>query len=95
MLKNYKLGMLITYIGFEFTSVAAGTHYVTVRGTLNHLSSNITLGPVMVYPELLFNTTASVLGTVATISIHANQAATFACQIDNSSFVPCKKYNIV
>lgn len=76
--------------GFEFTSVAAGTHFVTVRGTLNSLTGDSTLGPLTSIPELSFQTIISVLGTVVTITIDANQAATFECQLDSQAFVPCK-----
>ena len=77
--------------GFEFTSVAAGTHFVTVRGALNGLSGETTLGPLASVPELLLSTSISVSGTVITIIIDANQAANFECQLDNQAFEPCKK----
>ena len=76
--------------GFEYTSVTAGTHFVTVRGTLNGLSRETTLGLLTSVPELSFSTSVSISGTVVTIIIHANQAATFECQLDDQDFVPCK-----
>ena len=76
--------------GFQCTSVAAGTHFVTVRGPLNGLSGETTLGPLTSVPELSFTTSITISGTVVTIIIDANQDATFECQLDNQDFVPCK-----
>ena len=77
--------------GFEYTSVSPGTHFVTVRGTLNSQSSDITLGPLTSLPELSFTTSVTVSGTVITLIIDANQGATFECQLDDQDFVPCKQ----
>ena len=76
--------------GFEYTSVAAGTHFVTVRGALNGLSGEATLGPLTSVPELSLATTVAISGTTITLTIVANQAATFECQLDDGEFVPCK-----
>ena len=80
----------VGYDGFQFTSVAAGTHFVTIRGTSNGQSDEATLGPLTSISELSFSVFVTVSGTIITVFIAANQAATFECQLDNQDFVPCK-----
>ena len=78
--------------GFQFTSVSPGTHFVTITGTLNGLSGSETLGPLTSIPELTVESSISISGTVITVIIEANQAATFECQLDDQDFVPCKQH---
>ena len=83
--------LLIGADGFVYDSVSPGTHNVTVRGTLNGQSVDAFLGPLTSVPELSFTTAVTVSGTVVTLIIEANQAATFECQLDDQEFVPCKE----
>ena len=76
--------------GFEYNPVAAGTHFVTVRGALNGLSGEATLGPLTSVPELTLATTVALSGTTITLTIVANQEATFECQLDDGEFMSCK-----
>lgn len=61
--------------GFVYSFVPAVNHTVTVRGTSE---------------EFIVTTAASALGTVITVTIDVNQAATFECKLDDSTFIPCK-----
>lgn len=76
--------------GFEYSPVAPGTHFVTVRGALNGQSGEATLGPLTSVPRLTLATTVALSGTTITLTIEANQNATFECQLDDQDFVPCK-----
>ena len=74
-----------------YTSVAIGTHSITVRGTAQDGQSNeMTLSGLNVTSNLVVNATVSALGTAITLIIEANEDATFECQLDNQTFVPCK-----
>ena len=48
------------------------------------------LGPLVVSPSFMITAVASPLGTTITVTIDANQDATFECQLDNEAFVPFK-----
>ena len=76
--------------GFQFTSDFPCTHFVTINGTLNGLSSSEMHGPLTSIPELTVESSINISGTVITVIIEANQAATFDCQFDDQDVVPCK-----
>ena len=95
---NYLLALcLLTcfvtgFDGFVFSSVAVGSHNITVRGTSSDGQTvEKTLNSVMIAEEFILTTTASALGTIITVTMDANQAAAFECKLDDSNFVPCKQ----
>ena len=76
---------------FVYTCVAPGNHTVTVRGTTQDGQvGELTFSPLQVSSTFMVTTVASPLGTTITVTICANQDATFECQLDDSNFVPCK-----
>ena len=75
-----------------FSSVDVGSHNITVRGTSpDGQTVEKTLSSLMIAEEFIPMLTATALGTIITVTIDANQAATFECKLDDSSFVPCKQ----
>lgn len=65
-----------------------------VRGTLNGLTGQATLGPLPNFPVLAFNATIIQDGTAIRLIIpFVNQVATFECQLDGGKFIPCKQDN--
>ena len=76
--------------GFVYISVPIGDRSITVRGTsVDNQTSTVTVSPVRVSADLTVTATVSRDGTVITVIIDANQDATFECQLDNTSFIPC------
>ena len=82
----------IGFDGFTYTSVPFGNRNVTVRGTAQDGTSNqVILSPLMVVPPLTVTATLSASGTRITVTIEANQDATFECQLDDQDFISCKQ----
>ena len=76
--------------GFVYSSVPVGDHTIIVRGTAQDgQTSELTIS-LSVSSQFMITAVASVLGSTITVIIDANQDATFECQLDASSFVPCK-----
>ena len=71
-----------------YTPVAVGSHNIIVRGTLDGQSSDLMLS-LELLPGFTVTAELSASGTVITVIIEATVDATFQCQLDNSSFVPC------
>ena len=71
-----------------YTPVAVGNHIIIVRGTLDGQSSDLMLS-LELLPGFTVTAELSASGTVITVIIEATVDATFQCQLDNSSFVPC------
>ena len=71
-----------------YTPVAVGNHNIIVRGTQNDQSSDLMLSFELL-PGLTVTAELSGSRTVITVIIEATVDATFQCQLDNSSFVPC------
>ena len=71
-----------------YTPVAVGSHNIIVRGTQNGQSSDLMLS-LELLPGFTVTAELSASGTVITVIIEATVDATFQCQLDNSSFVPC------
>ena len=91
---GFIIALLIGDDGFTFTSVSPGTHTVTVIGTLDGvMTAPLTITSLMTTLPLTLFVSENVQGTTVTLTISANQAATFECQLDGDpNFVPCKKY---
>ena len=74
-----------------YSSVGAIAHNVTVIGTTQ--DGQIKIITLTVLPTFLgfaVSATATAMGTVITIIINATEDATFECQLDSLSPVPCK-----
>jgi len=66
--------------GFMFTSVSPGTHTVTVIGTSDGImKSLLTLAFLTMLPAIALFVSGNVQGTTVTLTISANQSATFEC----------------
>ena len=91
---RFIIALLIGDDGFMFTSVSPGTHTVTVIGTLDGVvTSPLTITPLTIFPSIALFVSGNVQGTTVTLTISANQSATFECQLDGDpNFVPCKNY---
>ena len=77
--------------GFVYTSVAVGDHTITVTGTAQDGQTGELNLSLTVSSPFMITAIATILGTTITVTIDANQDATFECQLDDSSFVSCKR----